>query len=501
MTNKSLITILLVIFLFSFASAYDSGWTQFATSSGCCINECGAVCGEEQKSCTASDYGLSFLHQTKDCTGSGWKFLVQKSAENINEHVIKTYNGAGAEKVHSESLLSGNYYLHIKGDYDPSAIDASIYVGVGDYPSTTWDSITNGKLVSDQGGYEQSCVISTPFNLESGNPNIWIKGISTGLTSNAIRSYRLTSCIEEGLKDCNSGTILTGNCGLVGGPVVDLTSPINTTYNTNLITIDASANQDIDVWNYTLNGASKGNFSPGSTTLNLLQGCYNLTVFGTNANGTGTDSSHFCIDTSGEQPIVTILHPENNRTYNTTLIQINTTSNQPIDTWLIEINGGSTNTFTPGEFKVFTKGCWNIIVYGENSNGVGQDTLDFCVNLTTINNETNRTDPVKEKKCKKSDDEKEINPYELPKIIEDIILFRNNKTTIVLGENNDVKEKKSIYPIMAGLLILGIIITSILIMLIKNKDENENKDTAFYGAVEKGIDDKEENINKEEIFY
>jgi hypothetical protein len=462
MTQKTIFTILfLSIFLFSFASAYDSGWTQFTTSSGCCIDGCGSVCGEEQESCIASNYGLSFLHQTKDCTGSGWRFLVQKSNETPSEYVIKTYNGAGAEKTHFESLSSGNYYLHIKGDYDPAVVDASIYAGIGDYPSSNWDSIVGGKLVSDQGGHEQNCVITTPFNLASGTPNVWIKGISTGLTSNAIRSYRLTSCIEDGLRDCNGGTILTGNCNLVGGPVVELISPENTTYNTNLITVDASADQDIDFWNYTLNGTSEGNFNPGSTILNLSEGCYDLTAFGTNINGTGSDSAHFCINLSGNNtntvPKITIISPEN-KTYTTNWILINVTSNQVISTWEMSLDGGSFSGLTNPETQWFEEGCWVMNVSGTNINGTGYDSVSFCVDLNS--------DPEEPKRCSKNscnrdkDDSSELRPE-----LEDFFKY-GDRENLVLGVETTKKKGVNLQPVIIGLLLLGIVITLILLVLL-----------------------------------
>jgi hypothetical protein len=86
-------------------------------------------------------------------------------------------------------------------------------------------------------------------------------------------------------------------------PTVTIISPTNGVYNTTSILLNATSNQ-IVTWTYSLNGSINQTFIPGTTTLTLGNGTYNLIIYGTNANGTGSAMVNFVINTSSNGTII-----------------------------------------------------------------------------------------------------------------------------------------------------------------------------------------------------
>jgi hypothetical protein len=96
-------------------------------------------------------------------------------------------------------------------------------------------------------------------------------------------------------------------------------------------------------------------------------------------------------NTPAVPPVVNIISPVESQIYNTTNVVLDTTSNQVIDTWTYVLNSGAVTSFTPGNIILALEGCNTLVVSGTNVNGVGTDSVLFCVNTTSGDN--NQTDP------------------------------------------------------------------------------------------------------------
>ena len=176
-------------------------------------------------------------------------------------------------------------------------------------------------------------------------------------------------------------------------PQIDMTSPISGTYNITSILINATSTQ-IVTWTYSLNGSANASFTPGTTTLTLGNGTYNLIIYGTNANGTGFDSVNFVVNTSFGQipnvPTITVYSPIANQNYSSTTIVLNATSDQVV-TWVYNINGTNV-TFGTAQTMFTTilgvEGSNTLWVYANNSDYTNSTHFNFNVNSSLPSNYT-----------------------------------------------------------------------------------------------------------------
>ena len=92
-------------------------------------------------------------------------------------------------------------------------------------------------------------------------------------------------------------------------------------------------------------------------------------------------------------PDITILHPVNNTLYNTTTLDLNFTSNKPLDWCAYSLDNGTNNTaICPNGTQTnitltdLSQGKHNIIIYGNDSAGnIGQSDVYFNVSYPDIN--------------------------------------------------------------------------------------------------------------------
>ena len=181
-------------------------------------------------------------------------------------------------------------------------------------------------------------------------------------------------------------------CPVAIVPTVSIISPVNITYNNNFMLFNASSNQVITTWKYSLNGNSNVTFTnPIWTTVAL--GANTLKVYGTNANGTGMASVSFYVNDSSVlylAPVVAIVSPQN-ITYTNNVLSLSTSSNQVISTWRYNLNSAGNVTFTnPTTINAFN-GSNSLLIYGTNANGTGIASVMFYVNTSSNNNQTNQT--------------------------------------------------------------------------------------------------------------
>jgi hypothetical protein len=201
-------------------------------------------------------------------------------------------------------------------------------------------------------------------------------------------------------------------------PVITLFSPQNMTYvlnQTNLILpLNASSTQAV-YWNYTLNGnffAVAGFSSNLLTNLNVINGSNTLIVSGNNANGSDFRSIIFNVlisainnsnnntnstnSTNSTIPLI-YLHSPLNQIYNSTPVLINATSNQYVN-WGYSLNGinfSGINNSLSFNFNLtnLLNATYNLIVYGRNANGTGNNSVSFVFNSSSngSGNNTNNT--------------------------------------------------------------------------------------------------------------
>jgi hypothetical protein len=471
MTQKALITTLfLAIFLVSFAAAsFDSGWIDFRDNSNY------VVCGDKYPSCNLNSLGLDWFSQN---SGDTYQIICGESAAPTG---CLLWDGAGLGKTYNVPT-AGNYYLFFSAVYESSSSgnDETMRGGI------TSNFGTWGREVTDLGAGDKSCVFRNTFTITNQN-KVWLQG--TGGSVNPY-SFRLTECIPEeaGLVYCDDGAPVTATCGGTDHedeePIVTIQSPVNnTTYNTHAIIVNATADQTIDTWSYELNG---GSISPlfNGATYTFSEGCHELIVYGENTNGTGNDTVSFCVNLSTpinpEAPNVTIVFPNDGETYNTTLVMVNATADQTIENWTFNVDGGIFNDFVPGNSYNLTEGCHDLIVLGANVNGTGSDTVNFCIDLGGDDPEDPEDEPCDDDE---DDDEEDVNPYALGDQILDIILNRNRDSVVLGAGGNEDTGKFNIYPVLVGLLLLGIIIILILILLLgsgKEKKDNSHSTESLY---------------------
>lgn len=134
---------------------------------------------------------------------------------------------------------------------------------------------------------------------------------------------------------------------------VTIVSPDNITYGTDSVDLNVTADQPADMWKYSLDGAANVTFTPNTTLAGLADGPHNVTVWANSTDGAeDTETAYFTVDTT--PPLITILSPEN-KSYSTTMIWLNVSAGEPVDTWRYSLDGSSNTTFTPNITLTETK--------------------------------------------------------------------------------------------------------------------------------------------------
>ena len=138
----------------------------------------------------------------------------------------------------------------------------------------------------------------------NGTYNIFLFGSNENGTANATRTFIVDTSYN------GSSTNVSGN-GSEIAPNITINTPLATIYNLTSIWLNASSDQQIINWSYILNNDSRVNFI-GNNSFNLLyllnnltNSTYNLTVFGTNINGTTANATRtFEVNTSYVAPVI-----------------------------------------------------------------------------------------------------------------------------------------------------------------------------------------------------
>jgi hypothetical protein len=329
--------------------------------------------------------------------GSGWK-SVSNGGKNKWYIESNTYSSAGLKTISYRCV--NNVGLWSSGSVKHTNYD-SITILQTPAPTITITSPTSGGTYTSTSitlsATANQAITTWQYRLNGGSRTTFTPGqtITAVSGANTIIVYG-TNANGEG----SASTSFTVTLPVTPTPTITIVSPVSgTTYNSTSILLNATSDQ-IVTWTYSLNGNSNTSFIPGTTTLNLGNGTFNLVIYGTNANGMGSSSVNFVINTSLNGtivPIISAISPTNGATYTITSgssynLVLNATSNQAV-TWTYSLNGGTNTSFVPGTTSLnFGTGTYNITFYGTNVNGTGSATASFTITTGGSGGSSNEDD-------------------------------------------------------------------------------------------------------------
>lgn len=252
----------------------------------------------------------------------------------------------------------------------------------------------------------------------------------------------------------------------IGNLFIAINSPLNITYNNSLILVNITSNGS-SVW-YNWNGTNVSYFSP--LFVNFSEGINVLHAWASNGTNQVYANVSFYVNLSSQQngtnmsnqiPTIYIHSPLNNTNYTTSTIWLNVSSNQIINNWFYNINGTNIS-FIPNITLNLSNGCYNLIVYGNNSNGTGSNSVNFCVNFSS---QRDNQDNERENKIKKDIGNRYVEKDS------QVSLILKNESVLSLTKKSHLKKDKSLEEIwiINIFLISFIILLFILITIILNR--------------------------------
>ncbi|MCM1986141.1 PGF-pre-PGF domain-containing protein [Methanococcoides seepicolus] len=162
-------------------------------------------------------------------------------------------------------------------------------------------------------------------------------------------------------------------------PTVTIELPQNTTYATNTVNLNVSADEGVAIWMYNVNGTGNHTFTP-NITISLPDGDHNVTVFANDTVGNvGISMVNFTIDTTA--PTVTIELPQNT-TYATNTVNLNVSADEDVINWMYNVNATGNHTFTPNITLTLPEGKHNVTVFAKDTVGnVGSSMINFTIDI------------------------------------------------------------------------------------------------------------------------
>jgi PKD repeat protein len=277
--EKTLVLVLgliLILFLISSVSAFDSGWTKFNTVYGCSTDGCGGSTCTPNLGSSASAFGLDWIQFMSYCAGNGpYKFLSQTSANLLL--------GAGEGKLVSIPS-TGNYYVSVSAKSD--SVNNHLYLGVND-----WGVDTNRIQAFNFLNNYINCTFKTKFNLNSNPAKIWVETAVSDTSSTRVHYFRVsdtlpsdsTNYCENSLSGmaipasdrCTPKTCAlnySGKCGTQDdgcGGTLNCNNNCNSGFACNAVTKmcvppyfgNSLDNGLISMWNFDLSGGSNATFA------------------------------------------------------------------------------------------------------------------------------------------------------------------------------------------------------------------------------------------------
>ena len=147
-------------------------------------------------------------------------------------------------------------------------------------------------------------------------------------------------------------------------PTIAIISPQNITYSTTTIELKVVADEEIDTWMYSLNGADNVTFTP-NTTITAPEGFNELTVYAKDTSGNiGSEKVYFTVfipttttttttTTTIPETVMRIIAPTNGATYSANYFWLINEVYIPYDYKAYSLDGGSWVTFS-GNPKIYS---------------------------------------------------------------------------------------------------------------------------------------------------
>jgi parallel beta-helix repeat protein len=152
-------------------------------------------------------------------------------------------------------------------------------------------------------------------------------------------------------------------------PTITMTSPGNTTYGSGSVPLAVSADEAVNAWWYSLDGGANVTFMPDIILPGQKNGQHEITVWANDTWGNlGSTTVHFAVNDI-TPPVITMISPENT-TYNGSIVPLDVSADEAVDTWWYSLDGGGNVTFVPGaSLKGLANGQHNITVWANDTNG------------------------------------------------------------------------------------------------------------------------------------
>ncbi len=301
---------------------------------------------------------------------------------NCDNTTITTTNGAHNVTVYANDTA---------GNINETSIIFTIAVTnlIVTEENPTNNSYYNNSII-DLNATTNKAVIECNYTLDSGN-NVSMNNDST--THWYISSPPLTEGQHTVQYSCTDGTetaknnITYFNIDLTL-PIITIQLPENKTYNTTTIKLNYTTtdNNGIDScwYEYDNNGTTTLNNCENTTLTSLLNGNHNITVYTKDIAGNiNSTIQYFTIDTI--PPEITILSPEN-KTYNTSIIVLNITTNEIANSCWYEYLGTNTTMNKNNDTNYY-----DTLILSDNTHYI-QFYCNDTINNTGTNNITFTTD-------------------------------------------------------------------------------------------------------------
>ncbi|WP_135604002.1 PGF-pre-PGF domain-containing protein [Methanococcoides sp. NM1] len=309
----------------------------------------------------------------------------------FNDEILDQYNysidanvvwSSQNQTVGTIDAISGLFTAHTAGNTTISATNGSVTnsttVNVLDRPvfSLTMDEPQEGYNYSTG-----SIFLNVSANLDV---DTWMYNVNA--TGNHTFSPNATLSLPDGEHHLtvfandtmgNMASVMANFSIDTIAPTVTIELPQNTAYATNTVKLNVSANEDVTIWMYKVNGTDNHTFTP-NTTLSLPDGDHNVTVFAKdNVGNVGSSMVNFSIDTTA--PRVTIELPQNT-TYATKTVNLNVSADEDVTNWMYNVNATGNHTFTPNITLTLSEGKHNITVFANDTAGnVGSSMVNFTI--------------------------------------------------------------------------------------------------------------------------
>lgn len=308
----------------------------------------------------SADSDLNTLDNSRICDNTNWDIRDADSNtgdDNTCDNVYQTsWNDTGTTGCTNTCA----------GDTSPPSV--TIYSPTNtSYPNPlVWLNVSANETI-DTWWYLLNAGSNTTFT-----PNITING-SEG--SNTVTVWANDTAGNEGQSSV-SFTIDTTS------PTITIVLPANTTYASTTVSLNVSANENIDTWWYSLNGGSNTTFS-SNTSITATEGANNIIVWGNDTVGNeGSSIAYFSVDTTA--PNITVYSPLAT-TYSTSSIPLEVSANEIIDTWWYLLNNGTNTTFTPNTTITATEGSNTITIWVNDSLGnIGSSMVTFTYEVPPV---------------------------------------------------------------------------------------------------------------------